>query len=324
MKKDALTAKQVEHAQPMKKRYEVPARPPAGLYLVVHPTGKKGWCLRYRYGGKTRNLTFTKGYPEMPLATARAEAQSKLDDLNDKGIDPAVVQVAEVQQAEPNGAKAIADLWLKRTMVTASGSKKSSYAEVERILNRDILAPWKHKLISDITKADIYLLLDQTVDRGAPVLANRILTIIKRWFKWAAKRDYIPFSPATLVDAPTEEESRERVLTEEELRAIWMAAPSLDFPYGPYFRLLLLTGQRRGEVANMQWNHVDLDKALWTLPKTSTKSKRIHDVPLSPAAVELLRELRRFKGPYIFTTTSGLGPISGFSKGKTAIDDAIV
>src|SRR5215831_13696057 len=255
MKKDALTAKQVEHAQPMEKRYEVPARPPAGLYLVVHPTGKKGWCLRYRYGGKTRNLTFTKGYPEMPLATARAEAQSKLGDLKDKGIDPAVVQVAEVQQAEPNSAKAIADLWLKRTMVTSSGAKKSSYGEVERILNRDILPAWKHRLITDITKADIYLLLDQTVDRGAPVLANRMLTIIKRWLKWAAKRDYIPFSPAALVDAPTEEESRDRVLTEDELSAIWNAAPELGFPFGDYLRFLILTGQRRGEVATMQWKH---------------------------------------------------------------------
>jgi hypothetical protein len=253
MKTNALTSKQCEHAQPRDRRYEIPAGD--GLYLVVHPTGRKGWCLRYRYAHKTRNLTFEHGYPKWSLAQARAEASRKLDELK-KGIDPAIVQIAEVQQAEPNSAKAIADLWLKRTMVTASGAKKSSYAEVERILNRDILSAWKHRLITDITKADIYLLLDQTVDRGAPVLANRMLTIIKRWFKWAAKRDYIPFSPAALVDAPTEEESRERVLTEDELKEIWNAAPDLGFPFGQYLRFLILTGQRRSEVSKVLWKQV--------------------------------------------------------------------
>src|SRR5262249_20273579 len=161
-------------------------------------------------------------------------------------------------------------------------------------------------LITDITKADIYLLLDQTVDRGAPVLANRMLTIIKRWLKWAAKRDYIPFSPAALVDAPIEEESRDRVLTEEELKTIWNATPDLGLPFGDYLRFLILTGQRRGEVANMQWKHVDEEKALWTLPRASTKSRRIHDVPLCATTRELLKGLPRFKkGPYVFTSTSG-------------------
>jgi integrase len=323
MKKEGLTAKQVEHAKPREKRYEMPAWPPKGLYLVVHPTGKKGWALRYRWAGSTRNLTFEKGYPDMPLAAARAEAERKLSEL-EEGKDPAVIQAVEIQQSESNSAKAIAELWLKRTMMTQAGTKKSSYGEVERILNRDILTAWKHKLITDITKADINLLLDQTVDRGAPILANRMLTIIKRWFKWAAKRDYIPFSPAALVDAPTDEESRDRVLTEAEMIEIWNAAAGLDFPFREYFHLLILTGQRRGEVANMEWKHVDLDKGLWTLPRTSTKSKRTHDVPLSAAALEILNKAPEFKGPYVFTSTSGERPISGFSKAKTAIDAAIL
>jgi integrase len=74
----------------------------------------------------------------------------------------------------------------------------------------------------------------------------------------------------------------------------------------------------------MQWKHVDLDKGLWTLPRTSTKSKRTHDVPLSAAALEILNKAPKFKGPYVFTSTSGERPISGFSKAKTAIDGAIL
>src|SRR5262249_224372 len=120
------------------------------------------------------------------------------------------------------------------------------------------------------------------------------------------------------------ETTRDRVLTEEELIAIWNAALALGFPFGDYFRFLTLTGQRRSEVANVKWSDVDLDAALWTLPKEATKAGRIHGVPLSPAAVELLRKLPRFKGPHIFTTTSGTRPISGFSKAKAALTAAIV
>lgn len=322
MKTEELTAKQCQHAKPRAQRYEIPAG--RGLYFVVHPTGRKGWALRYRYAGKTRNLTFEKSYPEMPLATARAEAERKLDEL-ETGKDPAAIQEAEVRQAEPNGVEAIADLWLKRKLVTASGAKKASYGEYERILKKEVFPAWKHKLITDVTKGDINLLLDKTVDRGAAVLANKILAILKGWFKWAAKRDYIPFSPAAMIDRPTEEESRDRVLSEDELREIWNAAPGMGYPFGSYFRLAILTGQRRGEVASMRWQHVDLEKGLWTLPKTSTKAKRVHDVPLSGAAVLLLRELPRFKkGDYVFTTQSGAVAISGFSKGKAAIDKAIL
>src|SRR5689334_183115 len=131
-----VTAKQVEHAKPGAKRYEMPVRSPAGLYLVVHPTGKKGWCLRYRWHGQPRNLTFLKGYPDMSLAAARAEAEAKLEDLrNDK--DPAVIQAEEIVQDQPNTAKAVAHEWLDRTM-----KGKASHDELKRLLDRDVLPEW--------------------------------------------------------------------------------------------------------------------------------------------------------------------------------------
>src|SRR5262249_19420343 len=272
---------------------------------VVHPSGKKGWALRYRYAGKTRNLTFEQGYPEMPLATARAEAQRKLDEL-DNGVDPAVIQAAEIEQAEPNTVRAVAHEWLERTM-----KGKASHDELKRIMDREILSEWKHKLITEIGRPDILRLLDKTVDRGAPVLANRMHTMLKRWLKWCVMRGYIEISPAAVLTPPSAEESRDRVLSEEELAAIWTAAPSLGFPFGPWFGLLILTGQRRGEVANMKWSHVDLESALWTLPRASTKARRIHDVPLSAAALKLLEDAPRFKGEYVFSSTSGIRPVSG-------------
>ena len=330
MSKDGLTAKQVEHMKPGTKRVEVPVGSPIGLYLVIHPTGRKSWMFRYRYRGRTRGLTLEKSYPEMSLAAARAEAEAALEKLADD-IDPAVAQAIEEQQAAPNSAKAVAEEWLKRTM-----QKKPSYGEVKRIVERDILPAWKDRFIIEIDRPAVFRLLDDTVDRGAPVLANRMLTIIKRWFKWSVNRGYIAVSPAAGIDPPSEESSRDRVLTQDELAVIWNTAPKLGFPFGDYFRFLILTGQRRAEVATIRWPHIDLDNALWTLPKANTKSKRIHDVPLSPAAVDLLKRLPRFPKPkeenpttrkepndFVFTTTSGERPISGYSKAKETLEKKI-
>jgi integrase len=318
MGKKGLTAKQVQHLGPLETRYEVPAGPPTGLYLVIQPSGTKSWALRYRWHGQTRKLTFPQTYPDMGLAAARAEATMKLDNL-DNDIDPAAVQAEEIQQEEPNTVKSVVDEWLKREV-----SKTQTKGEVARIMNKEVMPKWKHKLITDIARPDVNRLIDAIMDRKTPILANRTLSILKRFFRWTIDRGYIQVSPIAGIRPPAKEKTRDRVLTEEELTAIWNAAPELGFPFGDYFRFLALTGQRRGEVANMKWADIDLDAALWTLPKEATKAGRIHDVPLSEPAVQLLRSLPRFKGPYIFTTTSGKRPISGFSKAKTALNDAIV
>lgn len=316
MGKKGLTAKQVQHLEPTDQRYEVPAGD--GLYLVVQPTGTKSWALRYRWHGQTRKLTFPQNYPEMSLAAARAEAILKLDNL-DNGIDPAIVLAEEIRQEQPNTVKAVSDEWLKRAV-----NQTRTKAEVTRIMNKEVLTEWKHRIITDIARPDVLRLIDAIVDREAPVLANRTLSIMKRFFRWAIERGYIEASPTAGIRPPSKEKTRDRVLTEEELAAIWNRAPILGFPFGDYFRFLALTGQRRSEVATMKWADVDLDAALWTLPREATKANRTHDVPLSASAVELLRNAPRFKGPYIFTTTSGVRPISGFSKAKAALNDAII
>src|SRR5262245_13836332 len=318
MGKKGLTAKQVQHLGPLETRYELPAGPPTGLYLVIQPSGTKSWALRYRWHGQTRKLTFPQTYPDMGLAAARAEATLKLDSL-ENDIDPAAVQAEEIQKDQPTTLKSVVDEWLKREV-----SKTRTKGEVTRIMNKEVVPGWKHKLITDIARPDVNRLIDAIMDRKAPILANRTLSILKRFFRWTIERGYIQVSPIAGIRPPAKEKTRERVLTEEELTAIWNAAPALGFPFGDYFRLLALTGQRRGEVANMKWADVDLDAALWTLPKEATKAGRIHDVPLSAPAVALLRNAPKFKGPYIFTTTSGKGPISGFSKAKTSLNDSIV
>ena len=320
MKKKGLTAMQIQHMKPdTVHRIEVPAGPPKGLYLVLHPTGRKGWALRYRYRDRPRNLTFKGTYPEMGLSAARGEAEAALARLA-QDMDPAIVQTEETEKDEPNSAKAVADEWISRYVKPNT----RTWPEVQRILNREVLPVWKDKYISEIERPDVLRLLDAIVDRGAPVLANRTLSILKRWFRWAVvDRGYLDISPVAGMRPPTAEESRDRVLSPEELAEIWNAAPDLGFPFGSWFRFVILTAQRRNEVARVQWDHIDPNAALWTLPREATKADRVHDVPLSGAALDLLSDMPRFDGPYVFTTTSGERPISGFSKAKVALDTAI-
>ncbi|MDA2928726.1 tyrosine-type recombinase/integrase [Acidobacteria bacterium AH-259-O06] len=184
---------------------------------------------------------------------------------------------------------------------------------------------WKRRNITDIRRADVLRLLDAISDRGAPAMANKTLSVAKRLFNWCLERGLIEISPVAPVKAPNKERSRDRVLTDAELADIWTATEGLGYPMGPFYRFLILTAQRRGEVAEPEWQDVNLERALWTLPPEKTKPGRVHDVPLSGAALELLEGLPRFeKGNYVFTTTGGERPISGFSKAKAAFDAKIL
>jgi integrase len=109
--------------------------------------------------------------------------------------------------------------------------------------------------------------------------------------------------------------------TEAEVRVLWLATGGMSYPAAPFVRLLLLTGQRLREVAEMSWHEVDFDKALWVIPPDRMKGDGAHEVPLASAAVEILKGLPRFTGPYVFTTTDGTRPISGFSKMKATLDE---
>src|SRR5262245_49792047 len=113
MKTEGLTAKQVEHMKPAAERQEVPAGPPAGLYLVLQPGGAKSWALRYRWHGKTRKLTLGPYSKAFGLAAARGDAEAKLKDLRD-GRDPAEVHAEEKTQQQPDSVEAVAEEWLNR------------------------------------------------------------------------------------------------------------------------------------------------------------------------------------------------------------------
>jgi integrase len=196
--------------------------------------------------------------------------------------------------------------------------RNRSWAAVDRALRRE-LAPWWGRPLRNVTKRDVVALLDSVFDR-APLMANRMLAHLKQLFSWAVERDILRASPIAGMKRPASEESRDRVLTEDELVAVWRACDGLGWPAGPLVQLLILTAQRRGEVAAMAWQDVDRDAKLWTLPKVLTKAKRMHDVPLSPLALEIIGGLPLVGHSGLVFPSRTEGVIANFSLHKRQLD----
>jgi integrase len=190
------------------------------------------------------------------------------------------------------------------------------------MLVNEVANRWRGRRLSQITRAQVHEVLDGIADRGTPIRANRVFAQMRKMCRWAVARGIIDRSPCEGMSAPSPETRRDRVLDDAEMRLIWVVCGALGWPFGDVVRLLMLTGARRDEVAGMEWAELDLDAGTWTLPAERTKNKREHVVPLSDAALDIIKGLPRVEGRrYVFSTT-GRTPVSGFSKAKAEIDKA--
>jgi integrase len=172
----------------------------------------------------------------------------------------------------------------------------------------------------------VVAVLDEAVERGAPYQAHNLFGHVRTLFNWAIARgiyglDRSPcdrMRPAAVIGRKL---ARQRVLDERELRAFWGATNRIGYPYGPLFRMLALTGQRKSEAAEARWCEIDLARKLWTIPPERMKADAAHVVPLSDDVITLLEALPRFtKGDYLFSTTAGAKAVNGFSKAKQRLD----
>lgn len=315
----ALTARAVEALKPEAKRREYPDAALPGLYLVVQPSGAKSWALRYRYAGRPVKLTLGR-WPMMGVADARVAATEAIDKI-ERGGDPAAERKAtkaaqrEALLTERDKIKTLIEQYDRRHLSTLR-----SRADVKRTLDRHVVAAWGERDIHEITKRDILDLLDGIADSGRITTANRVRAYMSKFFNWCVERDVLDASPALGVKAVAKETSRDRVLTDDEIRWLWQAADAVGFPWGPLARVLLLTGQRLGEVSGMQRD--EIDGALWHLPSARVKNGRAHDVPLSGAVVEVLEGMPQIGEQYLFTTT-GRSPVSGTFKGRNRLAAAM-
>jgi integrase len=276
------------------------------------------------------------------LRVARQLAQEALDKVA-QGGDPAADKQAR-PAAAPAGSDAVGDLFrefLTKHVRRRNGLaiRESTKRETARMLGfrRDpkdpdawiesgagVLARWKGRTVASIRRHDVLDLLDELVERG-PVLANRTLAALKTCFAWRMKRDETLLrSPCEGVDDPSAETSRDRVLSDAELAALWRVADADGFPFGRLVQVLILTACRRDEARDAPWSEVDLDGRQWLIPGQRTKNSRDHLVPLSDPAAAVLESLPRIKSkvPLLFTTT-GSTPISGLAKAKARLHEAM-
>jgi integrase len=191
---------------------------------------------------------------------------------------------------------------------------------VRRALDRDFADEYGKKPLRDITHAQLITVIDQIEDRGAKVQANRMIAHLGKFFRWCIQRNLIENNPAANLSKRVSEKSlaRDRSLTDTELVAVWRAVEAYGEPFASFYKLLILTGQRRTEVGELPWSELDIEAKLWTIPKERTKNKKEHLVPLSTQVLDILAAIPKH-GPYVFTTT-GTRPISGYAKAKLGID----
>ena len=285
-------------------QYEVFDDTVRGLAIRVN-SGSKSFVLFYRErlpdlsggfapGKRLRRLTLGT-YPALSLASARAKAQRALSELTTKGIDPAVGK-REARNAESFGELA-ADYMERHAKL-----KKKSWKEDRRKLTVDVLPYWRSRPVKAITRKHVHALLDRLTDRGKPVMYNRVLALVSRIFTYGIDKDWLDSNPAARVSRQ-KETPRERTLTDEEFKALWILLDAAKTPtrtpgavIAPMMarglQLMVRTGQRAGEVFGMRWADVDETSGWWTIPGTKTKNGKTHRVPLTAAALALLAEAR--------------------------------
>ena len=350
-----LTAASVAKLLPGHKRIEMPDAGCRGLRLIIQPTGAKSWALRFRRpNGKTAKMTLGRfdplgemeGEPAVggPL-TLMAARRSATEILRERALGRDVISdhqsakrrrkvEAATMNANAFGAAA-------KSFITEHAKPKTrSWVTTARLLGLEpqslepmkggLAERWALKPVSEISDDDIHSLVDEVRSVGVPGLRRRrtgasnsvarvIYGRLNKFFSWLIERRVLKANPCLGVWRPPVGDARERTLTDQEVRWLWAAADSLGYPFGPALRLLLLLGQRRGEVGGMRWDELSDDRTIWTLPASRAKNSRPHVVPLPRQAQELIASVPVITGPFIFTT-DGKTHAAGWSKIKLRLD----
>ena len=245
-----------------------------GFGVRVGTTGRKSFFVGTRINGKYRRVTLSPPYDLLSLADARTKAKAIMADAH-AGIGPEVRKKREEKGTFGAVAAAFMQDYAK---------DHRTRREYQRKIDVD-LADWHGRQIAEIRRADIKDLI-RVKARTAPIAANRLLSLISKIFNWAVKEEIVESSPATQLDRPGKETERERSLSAEEIKIVWGALDGLGYPWGPLYKFLLVTGQRRGEVAGMRWSEINGEG--WKLPGERAKKGKGHLVPLSSLAREIL------------------------------------
>ena len=259
-----------------RKSFSVPGV--ASLYLRVSESGTKTWLLKYKVGTVQRKYTIGR-YPELSLPVAKKEALRIRGSVS-LGHDP---QADRKEDRKALTIRAIAAMYLEKH----AKLRKKTWKSDQRQLNRDVIPHCGN--MTKVTRHDIAKLIDKVAERGSPIASNRLLACVRSMFNWAIREGHIEVNPANMISRRGVEKSRERVLSDEEIRTFWYGiktAKPMSDPVRDLLRLALLTGQRIGEIARKP----EVDNGVWILRQT--KNSRTHRVPLAPMAAEIMSKRR--------------------------------
>jgi integrase len=247
----------------------------SGLALRVTAGGTKAWTFLYTAAGRRRRITLGR-YPAVSLAKARTLALEARA-LIANGVDP-----------RARGAMTVNDL-VEAYIAKHTATLKSG-AEIARRIRKNIVPVIGNVPLAQLHRRDATRVVDAVTGRGAPVEATFAFQDLRSILRWAVARGDLDHDPIAGMPPPPGGKPRERVLSDDEIKTLWLKLPEALPRYAPILRLCLLTAQRVGEVAGMRREELDLKQRLWSLPGTRTKNGHAHAVPLSSAAMEIIGE----------------------------------
>ena len=271
-----------------------------GFGLRVFPSGTKSFAITYRRNGRKRRFSLGK-YPIVSLAEARARAKQ----IEASKADPSAER-AHLQQIASFRATAAAFLDENDPRF-----RPSTFTEYKRIVESVLVPEFGALRLDQIARSDVKVFL-KGIAKDRPHMANRVHAVARQIFNFAVSEERIAASPIAGLEKPAfagkrGEPRRDRVLDQDEIRAIWTALDTERPLIANYFRLLFLTGCRKRETLDAEWAQIDTNQRLWRIPAESTKTGKPHDVPLSPAALAALDAVHALTGhsDYVFVSYTG-------------------
>lgn len=320
-KRRNLTDRFLESLKPPKTgRIEVADKQAPGLTIRVTPDGRKSWAVRYSPKGAGQRRATIGAYPGMKLAEARAETFD-IAAAAKRGIDkPAADQRAkEDEQRAAERPQTVKDL-TARYIADYAKANQRRWRLTERLFQMHVDPEIGATPLGALRRADIVALLDDMQNKkGLAAQVNRTRSQLVAMLNWAVEREWLPANPAAGVKKRKGIEApRARVLSDDELRAIWDAADAIGYPGGAFIKALILSGQRRDEVRCLPWSELIEGGAAWLLPGGRNKGKRDHLVPLS-VDLRTLIEASEKVSPFVFSTGSEK-PYAGQKRLKEILD----
>lgn len=327
MEQERLSKRIVDRLDPSGKERVVFDRDLPGFGLKITPSGRKVFLFQYRFppgrAGKTRRVTigdYGEGLtPEQARAMAarlRGRVAENVDPFEEERQAHREVHARreEASKASASSMSIISANYLERHVKP----RNRSWSQYERLFRLYILPTFGERRIDELRRADVVKLLDDIEATRSRHTADAVLRVLRAMLNWHAVRDEDFVNPIVrgMNRMSAQASARDRILTDAELRAVWSALNDTPYPFGPLIRLLLLTAQRRDEVASMRWSDIHGD--LWIIPKERYKTGRENVTPLTRTALSLIQAIPRM-GDFVFTTT-GTTPVSGFSRAKRMLD----